>query len=733
MASRTPKAKPTVNTHTPATSRHVRWFIPGLIFVLTMLVFLPTLQNGFINFDDPDNLLNNPHYKGLGWSNLSWMFTAFHLGHYHPLTWLTFAFDYLVWGMNPTGYHLTSLVLHAVNAVFFYYLTLHLLKVAITQPATETGLHIASAFSALIFSLHPLRVESVAWATERRDVLSGLFILLTLLCYLKAHDSARETSRSRVWLRLSVTFFALSLLSKAIGMSLPIVLIVLDVFPLRLLGGGPGKWFGAKVRRVWWEKIPFVGLAVVSAAIAVAAQRAWGALVTMEALGPVERMLQSVFGVVFYMVKTLVPTGLAPIYEMLPGTDFYQWRFIGSGIIFVVLSLGFFLARHRWPAGLASWICYLALIAPVLGIAQSGPQLVADRYSYLSCMPWAILVSSTLPISFRQRNNVRFGTMLPGMATAVGVVIIFALSCMTWLQNKVWRDSLTLWRYTTSVTLSGIAHHNLGHALEFEGQLDEALIQLRRAAELNPEFSATYQVLGRILTTRGDLEEAGQHLRRAMELGLKSAAVYRDMATWLAKVGKSDEAIAMFQHALSLDAYDVNALNNLGILLARRGSLDEAVPLFQRAIELRSQDASIHQNLAYAYLGKGDANGAINYFRRAVELNPNDAESCNSLAMILIQSGQLREAIRYLRRVLELKPQDFSAHHNLAISLANQGEYGEARQLFEKALEIDPNSAQTHAALARVLGAQGRTNEAMVHYQKSQQLVKSQNENLTKK
>src|SRR6185295_13181899 len=185
MANLRPKPKTRITSRTPTTSSYLLWFIPGLIFALTIVVFLPTLQNGFINFDDPDNLLNNPYYKGLNWSNLSWMFSAFHLGHYHPLTWLTFTLDYALWGMNPTGYHFTSMVLHAANAVFFYYLTLRLLKLAVTQPVTDIALRVASAFSALLFSLHPLRVESVAWATERRDVLSGVFILLTLLCYLK--------------------------------------------------------------------------------------------------------------------------------------------------------------------------------------------------------------------------------------------------------------------------------------------------------------------------------------------------------------------------------------------------------------------------------------------------------------------------------------------------------------------------------------------------------------------
>lgn len=733
MANLRPKPKARINSRTPTTSSYLCWFIPGLIFALTIVVFLPTLQNGFINFDDPDNLLNNPYYKGLGWSNLSWMFSAFHLGHYHPLTWLTFTLDYALWGMNPTGYHFTSMVLHAVNAVFFYYLTLHLLKVAVTQPVTDIALRVASAFSALLFSLHPLRVESVAWATERRDVLSGVFILLTLLCYLKAHDSAGAPSRWRGWFLLSVIFCALSLLSKAIGMSLPAILLIMDVFPLRRLGGGPGKWFGAQVRQVWWEKIPYVALAAVSAVTALAAQRASGAAVAMEALGPMERILQSFFGAIFYVVKTLVPTGLSPMYELLPDTDFYQWRFIGSGIIFVILSLGFFFARHRWPAGLASWVCYLAVVAPVLGVVQSGPQLVADRYSYLSCMPWAILLSSALPICFRQRNSAGLGKMLPGMAAALGLLIIFGLAWLTWLQNKVWHDSVTLWRYATSVTLSGIAYHNLGNALESVGQIDEAIKQLRRAAEITPEYPVTYQGLGRILTSRGDLDEAGKNLHRALELGLQTAGVYRDMAIWLVKMGKTDEAIATFQRALTLNSYDANVLNNLGILLARRGRLNEAIPLFQRAIEIQPENASSHQNLAYAYLGTGDGNRAIELLRRAIELNPKDAESLNSLAKILIDGGQLREATNYLRRVVELNPRDAAAHSNLAIALANQGELGEAAQIFEKALQIDPNLAQAHAALARVLGAQGKTSEAMVHYQISQQLLKSQNENLAKK
>src|SRR5438034_977960 len=243
-----------------------RWLVPVLIAVVTFAAFLPTLQNQFVNWDDPRNFLENPHYRGLGWTHLRWMWTT-HLGHYIPLTWMTLGLDYLLWGMNPVGYHLTSLLLHAANAVVFFFVGCRILTLALPAPS-ERGHALTAGFAALVFAIHPLRVESVAWVTERRDVLSGLFYLLTILVYLR---DCERGARGRGWCWVSVGLFACALLSKSMVVNLPIVLLILDVYPLRRLGGAIG-WWGEPARRVYVEKIPFVLLATAAAAIAVMAQ-----------------------------------------------------------------------------------------------------------------------------------------------------------------------------------------------------------------------------------------------------------------------------------------------------------------------------------------------------------------------------------------------------------------------------------------------------------------------------
>src|SRR5213596_1562525 len=225
--------------------------------LVTFIAFLPTLRNQFVDWDDFKNFLDNPYYRGLAWTQLRWMWTT-HLGHYIPLTWMTFGLDYLLWGMNPLGYHLTNLLLHAANAVVFFFVVRRILTLALPSPSEHGyALAVSSGVAALVFAIHPLRVESVAWVTERRDVLSGLFYLVAILLYLRACERG---ARGRGWYWLSVAVFGCALLSKSMVVNLPVVLLILDVYPLRRLGGALG-WWSARARRVYVEKIPFVLLA----------------------------------------------------------------------------------------------------------------------------------------------------------------------------------------------------------------------------------------------------------------------------------------------------------------------------------------------------------------------------------------------------------------------------------------------------------------------------------------
>src|SRR5437870_63237 len=295
-----PPREPVV--HTPAPG-WVLWLVPVLIALVTVAAFLPALQNQFVSWDDAENFLDNPHYRGLGWSQLHWMWTT-HRGHYIPLTWMTLGLDYLLWGMNPVGYHLTNLLLHAANAGVFFFVVRRLLTRALPSPS-ERGhaLAVAAGFAALVFAIHPLRVESVAWATERRDVLSGLFYLLTILAYLRASERG-ERGRGGYW--AAVGMFACALLSKSMAVNLPVVLLILDVYPLRRLGGVIG-WWSAPARRVYVEKIPFVLLAAAASAIAVMAQSSVRAAVSLAQLSAPGRLAVSAYGLSFYLWKTVAP------------------------------------------------------------------------------------------------------------------------------------------------------------------------------------------------------------------------------------------------------------------------------------------------------------------------------------------------------------------------------------------------------------------------------------------
>src|SRR3989475_7114580 len=262
------------------------WLVPALIALVTFAAFLPVLQNQFVDWDDQRNFLDNHHYRGLGWTHLRWMWTT-HLGHYIPLTWMTLGLDYVLWGMNPLGYHLTNLLLHAANAVLFYFVAFRILGLGLPDPGDrrQADLVLSAGFAALVFAIHPLRVESVAWVTERRDVLSGLFYLSAILIYLR---TCERGERGRGWYWAAVGLFACALLSKSMVVNLPVVLLILDVYPLRRLGGSIG-WWSEPARRGYVEKIPFVLLAAAASGhppLGQPSPRTPGSVGSPSALGP---------------------------------------------------------------------------------------------------------------------------------------------------------------------------------------------------------------------------------------------------------------------------------------------------------------------------------------------------------------------------------------------------------------------------------------------------------------
>jgi protein O-mannosyl-transferase len=706
-----------------------RWLVPVLIVLLTFAAFFPVRQNGFVNWDDEGNLLENPSYRGLGWTQLRWMFTNFHLGNYRPLTWITLGFDYILWGMDPSGYHLTSLLLHATSALLFYFLTLRLLSLTLSFPAAsaDVGLKVAAGLAALLFSIHPLRVEPVAWISARNHVLSGLFFVWTILCYLRAMACVEGSSIRLRWLTLSVVIYGLSLLSQPFGLTLPFVLLVLDIYPVRRLSGDPTKWFWPAVRRVWWEKAPFLLLALAAGVIALRARK--GAIYSFEEIGVWPRLAQALFGLAFYPFKTVIPLGLSPLYELPAHLNLSDWPFLLSGLVVAVLSAGLFVARHRWPAGLASWVCYVMILLPVLGLAQSGPQIVADRYTYSSCLGWAILAGAGLFYCRHVRSN--GGTRLGISVLAVGLAGVVVLGVLTWKQTQVWHDSERLWRYVLAVTeksyfKSSVAHNNLGVVLVGREELEEAISHYREALRIYPAYAEAHNNLGVALRERGELEDAIQHYHEALRINPAYAEAHSNLGNALMKQGELEEAISHYREALRIYPAYAEAHNNLGVALHERGELEDAIQHYREALRIYPAYAEAHSNLGNALMKQGELKEAIGQYQEALRINPGDAKAHYNLGTALARKGQLEEAIQQFRQALEIDPAYAMAHYNLATALAIRGELGEAIDHFRQTVHIEPQFAEAHESLARALIQQGKKDEAVKHYEEALRIMRSQ-------
>jgi len=659
--------------------RWVRWLAPLLVALFTLAAFLPALQNQFVNWDDKDNFLDNPHYRGLGWTHLRWMWTT-HLGHYIPLTWMTLGLDYLLWGMNPVGYHLTNLLLHAANAVVFFFVVRRLLARALPSPSEHGyALAVSSGVAALVFAIHPLRVESVAWVTERRDVLSALFYLLTILLYLRACERG---ARGRGWYWLSVAVFGCALLSKSMVVNLPVVLLILDVYPLRRLGGAVG-WWSEPARRVYVEKIPFVLLAAAASAVALMAQLSHNTMVSVVQLSALGRLALSVYGLSFYLWKTVAPVNLSPLYELPPTVNPWAPPFLLSYGLVVAITALVLALRRPLPGLLAAWVAYVVVLLPVLGIFQSGPQIAADRYTYLASLGWAILVSAGVLSHWRRR---------PFLFTGLAACVLFGLGILTWNQVQVWRDSEKLWTHALATyPKSSIAENNLGNVRADQSKLAEAIEHYRQALDINPEHASAHYNLGNVLAQQGKLAEASEHHRQALRLKPDYADAHNNLGNVLAQQGMLAEASEQYQRALQIRPDDADAHNNLGNALAQQGKLSEAVDHYRQALKIKPDFAKAASNLGSALAQQGKLSEAVEHYRRALKIKPDFAEALNDLGNALARQGQLAGAIDHYRQALKIKPDFAKAASNLGLALAQQGKLAEVVEHSRRAKDAGPS------------------------------------------
>lgn len=642
---------------------------------MTFLAFLPTVDNAFVDWDDIINLSDNEFYRGVGWTQLKWMFTTFHMGHYIPLTWLSFGLDYVVWSMDPFGYHLTSLVLHAANAVLVFLIAVRLLAAAMPALSTEwLGLRFAAMAAALFFSLHPLRVESVAWATERRDVLCAFFYLLAILTYLHACDAQTVPARGRrLWYGGAIASCAAALLSKSMAVSLPVILLVLDVYPLKRLTLDQGILREANQRRVLWGKTPFFLLSTAAAVMAVIAIQHSESLSALSQLGLVERLSVAGFSLAFYVWKTIVPLSLSPLYEM-PG--FIRWwapPFALSGLVVLAISGLAVGLRRRCPALAAVWTSYIVILLPVSGVVQNGPQITADRYSYLSCLGWALLAAGGLGAGWLHLRRTRSVTSTAERTLPIVLILSACLSALTWRQTHVWHDTGTLWAQALTAAPSATAHERIGSLLADQGRIPDAISHYEEGLQLNPRAGPIHIALGVELAKQGRLAEAISHDEEAVRLMPNAAVPYNNLGAALAAQGRTDEAIERYRQALRRLPTYAEAHNNLGKALANRGRLAEAIEHYREALRPRADFAEAHDGLARVLLNQGRTAEALEEFREAVRIRPADAMARYNLGTMLAGLGRLDESAAQFREALTLNPELREAQAGLDGVLTRSG------------------------------------------------------------
>jgi len=547
-----------------APERASRFLPPVLVLAAALVPFLPGLNGQFLDWDDDLNFLTNPNFRGLGWSNLRWMFTTTLTGHWIPLTWITLGLNFTLGGMNPWGYHLGNMLLHAGNSVLLYFVARRLLASA-GAAAGGAALSAGGVLTALLFALHPLRVESVVWITERRDVQGAFFFLLAVLEYLRAVEGGRDGRLAPFWRGLSIAAFAAALLSKASTMMLPAALLVLDVYPLRRLASG---W-----RRLVREKIPYFVMAAAALVVAWIAVQRETRVSDLAEYGVAGRVALVFYSVFFYPWKWIWPSGLSPMYEAPERVDPLAPRFLVAIVAVLLVTAALVALRRRWPAGLAAWAYSALMILPVSGALHAGYQLTQDRWSYWSGMGFALVVGGGLARLLDLRSRGRVSAVIPRSAMAVAAVLVLLLGALTWEQSKVWRDTETLWR---------------------------------RAASADPSCMVCQNNLGNLLLDQDRLAEAETAFRAAVTARPDSAGPRNNLGAVLVRLRRYDEAAAQFQQAIKLAPDRIGGMLNLGLLYVVQGKFAEAIPVLRQVLAQRPDRPDARAALSTALVKRAE-------------------------------------------------------------------------------------------------------------------------------
>lgn len=545
-----------------------------LLVALTLGIYAQVASHQFINLDDTDYVTSNPNVAGgLRAENVEWAFTTVHAANWHPLTWLSHMTDVTLFGMNPRGHHLTNVACHAAAAVLLFLLFVRL-----------SGAVWQSFFVAALFALHPLHVESVAWVAERKDVLSALFGFLTLYCY-----AAYVQQQSTLRYLLALAFFVLGLLTKPMLVTWPLVMLLLDYWPLgriRQSSAVPLRQQIAVFAGLLKEKIPFLLCAAVSAGITIYAQDKGGAIAGLAVVPWRLRCENAMVACVTYLGNTLYPHDLA-VYYPFPGT-IPLWQAVSAAAVLLVITAAVLKTMQNHPYLAVGWSWFLITLVPVIGLVHIGAQARADRYTYLPLIGLFVMAAWGVPACARRWRHGKSLTAL------LAVVVVLVSLVISWQQLGYWRDGITLYRHTLAVTKDNyLIHNNLGAALMGSGRVDEAIQEYRASLQIKPDHASALLNLGGALHLKGQLDEAALHYKAALREEPDNIAVHTNLGSILAYKGLLDEAITEYRQVVTAPFASCDAHYQLGLLLSRKGNLKEAMDEFQQALRIEPDNQKV--------------------------------------------------------------------------------------------------------------------------------------------
>jgi tetratricopeptide (TPR) repeat protein len=636
-------------------------FVCVILVVMVAAVFSGALNCGFVDYDDHVYVVSNPEVQhGLTGRSLEWAFTTGAASNWHPLTWLSHTFDVALYGLKPAGHHLTSLALHAANSVL---LLLVLLRM--------TGAFWRSAFVAAMFALHPLRVESVVWVSERKDVLSGFFWLWSVWAY--ARYAAGET-KVKYFYEVSVFCFALGLMAKPMVVTLPFLLLLLDFWPLGRQKEGVGK--------LLVEKIPFFILAAGSSVVTYLVQQKGGSVSYVLPLGG--RLANAAVSYARYLGKTFWPVNLSVLY---PHPGHWPAGEVVAAVVFLAVMTGLVAWRAgKQPYLVVGWFWFLGMLVPAIGLVQVGLQSMADRYTYLPLTGIFIMVAWG---ANDWLGGWRFGRWMLGILGGGAVV---ACAALTVRQTGYWRDTQTLFTHAVKVTERNyLAYNNLGYFLSNQGKSAEAMGYFQSSLAINPDYEEARNNLGFALAGQGRYQEAAEQYQAALRINPRLTEAHNNLGIALAALGRGAEAMREYQTALEENPRHAEAHNNYGIALALAGRMAEAMEQFIQAIADKEDYAGAHSNLGNALAMQGKLEEAAREFGISLRLEPRDSQAHNNLGNVRVQQGKFEEAAGQYKMALALKPENPEAHFNLGYCLEKAGQRAEAEAEYEMALRQRPD------------------------------------------